>query len=96
VVLQSTTPSHPQFLDDDNLLNAAISPELGSIKVQMRKVISVPSRRQQPVWLGDSFESKVLHERSKKAMGHSVQSVLFPYIGHPFSRFKGSVLHIQQ
>ncbi|KAJ7817757.1 hypothetical protein B0H14DRAFT_2841611 [Mycena olivaceomarginata] len=59
--------------DDDNLLNAAISPELGSIKVQMRKVISVPSRRRQPVWPGDSFESKVLHERSKKAMGHSVQ-----------------------
>ncbi|KAJ7787737.1 hypothetical protein B0H14DRAFT_2952142 [Mycena olivaceomarginata] len=70
---QITSGSRNSFLDDDNLLNAAISPELGSIKVQMRKVISVPSRRRQPVWPGDSFESKVLHERSKKAMGHSVQ-----------------------
>ncbi|KAJ7787744.1 hypothetical protein B0H14DRAFT_2399206 [Mycena olivaceomarginata] len=60
--------------DDDNLLNAAISPELGSVKVQIRKVVSVPSRRpSRPVWSRHSFESKVLHERSKKAIGHSVQ-----------------------
>ncbi|KAJ7789291.1 hypothetical protein B0H14DRAFT_3891957 [Mycena olivaceomarginata] len=44
--------------DDNNLLNAAISPELGSIRP--------------PVW-GGRFETQVLHERSKKAMGHSVQ-----------------------
>ncbi|KAF7337068.1 hypothetical protein MVEN_02144000 [Mycena venus] len=61
--------------DDDNLLNAAISPELGSIKVDIREVRTAPSmrsHRQPPVW-GGRFETQVLHERSKKAMGHSVQ-----------------------
>ncbi|KAJ7712182.1 hypothetical protein B0H14DRAFT_2483028 [Mycena olivaceomarginata] len=61
--------------DDDNLLNAAISPELGSIRVNIREVRTAPSmrsHRQPPVW-GGRFETQVLHERSKKAMGHSVQ-----------------------
>ncbi|KAJ7882299.1 hypothetical protein B0H13DRAFT_1721485 [Mycena leptocephala] len=62
--------------DDDTLLNAAISPELGCIKVEMRNVREVPSRSShRTVWKGSapSFETPVLHERSKKAMGHSVQ-----------------------
>jgi hypothetical protein len=66
--------------DDDSLLNAAISPELGCIKVEMRNVREVPSRSShRTVWKGSapSFETPVLHERSKKAMGHSVQFVLF-------------------
>ncbi|KAJ6561710.1 hypothetical protein B0H19DRAFT_86584 [Mycena capillaripes] len=64
-----------ELTDDDALLNAAISPELGSIKVEMRNVRSVPSRSpRQTFWRGTpSFETKVLHERSKKAMGHSVR-----------------------
>ncbi|KAJ7882296.1 hypothetical protein B0H13DRAFT_928827 [Mycena leptocephala] len=62
--------------DDDDLLNAAISPELGCIKVEMRNVREIPSRSShRTVWKGSapSFETPVLHERSKKAMGHSVQ-----------------------
>ncbi|KAJ6512604.1 hypothetical protein C8R45DRAFT_960863 [Mycena sanguinolenta] len=64
--------------DDDSPLNAAISPELGSIKVQVRLVRDArPSRNshRQPVWRGHdrSCETPVLHERSKKAIGHSVQ-----------------------
>ncbi|KAJ7224860.1 hypothetical protein B0H12DRAFT_285157 [Mycena haematopus] len=61
--------------DDDDLLNAAISPELGSIKVEVRKVKEALSRssHRRPVWRAHSFETSVLHERSKKAIGHSVQ-----------------------
>ncbi|KAJ7111889.1 hypothetical protein C8R44DRAFT_798872 [Mycena epipterygia] len=58
--------------DDDNVLNAAISPELGSIKVEIRHAEpSGPTeewRRGKP-----RYNTQVLHERSKKAMGHSVQ-----------------------
>ncbi|KAF8139411.1 hypothetical protein K438DRAFT_2030577 [Mycena galopus ATCC 62051] len=62
--------------DDDNLLNATISPELGSVKVELRNVRTTPSRHsRRPVWRGSSssFEAQVLHEQSKKAIGHSVQ-----------------------
>ncbi|KAF7374312.1 hypothetical protein MSAN_00314600 [Mycena sanguinolenta] len=66
-----------ELTDDDELLNAAISPEFGSIKVEVRHVREVHSHRshRRPVWHGQdrSFETPVLHERSKKAIGHSVQ-----------------------
>ncbi|KAJ7679275.1 hypothetical protein DFH06DRAFT_1166209 [Mycena polygramma] len=67
-----------ELTDDDSLLNAAIHPELGSIKVYMRIVKPKPrssSRSSRPmVWRNTaSFETKPLHERSKKAMGHSVK-----------------------
>ncbi|KAJ6459462.1 hypothetical protein C8R47DRAFT_1162047 [Mycena vitilis] len=64
-----------ELTDDDSLLNAAIPPELGSIKVYMRIVKSKPRSTSRPsVWRNDnSFETKPLHERSKKAMGHSVK-----------------------
>ncbi|KAJ7817754.1 hypothetical protein B0H14DRAFT_3148160 [Mycena olivaceomarginata] len=62
--------AHQTLTGDDDLLNAAISPELGSVKVKIRHVRSVPSRSTlQSVWSGHSFESKVMHERSKKALG---------------------------
>ncbi|KAF7374287.1 hypothetical protein MSAN_00311900 [Mycena sanguinolenta] len=59
--------------DDDSLLNASIPPEFGTVKVVVRNVKAVDSGR--PVWRGHdrSFETPVLHERSKKAIGHSVQ-----------------------
>ncbi|KAJ6512585.1 hypothetical protein C8R45DRAFT_1067815 [Mycena sanguinolenta] len=60
--------------DDDNLLGAAISPELGSIKVEVRNVRKVPRRANQPPpWAVHSYETPVLHEKSKKAIGHTVQ-----------------------
>ncbi|KAJ6512575.1 hypothetical protein C8R45DRAFT_1087726 [Mycena sanguinolenta] len=60
--------------DYDNLLGAAISPELGSIKVEVRNVRKVPRRvKQPPPWAVHSYETPVLHEKSKKAIGHTVQ-----------------------
>ncbi|KAJ6512569.1 hypothetical protein C8R45DRAFT_323536 [Mycena sanguinolenta] len=77
----STSPSarrpllfaRQELTDDDDLLNASISPEFGSIKVVVRDVKKVGPRKS--VWHGRkrSFETPVLHERSKKAIGHSVQ-----------------------
>ncbi|KAJ6512599.1 hypothetical protein C8R45DRAFT_1087748 [Mycena sanguinolenta] len=58
----------------DNLLGAAISPELGSIKVEVRNVRKVPrSAHQPPAWANRSYETPVLHEKSKKAIGHTVR-----------------------
>ncbi|KAJ6512581.1 hypothetical protein C8R45DRAFT_1087730 [Mycena sanguinolenta] len=74
-------PKHPHIVsgsrntltDNDDLLNASISPEFGSVKVVVRDVRKVGPRKS--VWHGRkrSFETPVLHERSKKAIGHSVQ-----------------------
>ncbi|KAJ7817756.1 hypothetical protein B0H14DRAFT_1383931 [Mycena olivaceomarginata] len=56
--------------DDDKYLNTAISPELGTIKVVFRlvKLTGSVARR----W-DRKYEPTILHERSKKAIGHSVQ-----------------------
>ncbi|KAJ7041786.1 hypothetical protein C8F04DRAFT_1078707 [Mycena alexandri] len=62
--------------DDDTLLNAAISPELGSIKVVIATVRARKSRLGSNRSHGKTpykYEPQTLHERSKKAMGHSVQ-----------------------
>ncbi|KAJ7472668.1 hypothetical protein FB451DRAFT_1469566 [Mycena latifolia] len=66
--------SKQALTDDDAYLNAAISPDLGTIKVVLTHVKPVDSKRTWgEVLVGRRFETPVLHERSKKAMGHSVQ-----------------------
>ncbi|KAK6984196.1 hypothetical protein R3P38DRAFT_3105629 [Favolaschia claudopus] len=60
--------------DDDSLLSADVSPELGSITVKMRVVKDRPRSRyshSEPSWRDP--KTQVLHERSKKAIGHTVQ-----------------------
>ncbi|KAJ7111887.1 hypothetical protein C8R44DRAFT_798869 [Mycena epipterygia] len=58
--------------DDDAFLHAAISPELGTIKVEVRN--TKPGGPREEWRRGNSrYDTQVLHERSKKAMGHSVQ-----------------------
>ncbi|KAJ7157599.1 hypothetical protein C8R43DRAFT_997099 [Mycena crocata] len=56
--------------DDDAYLDAAVSPELGCIKVVLRHV---KLRSDKKAWKEKRFESQILHERSKKAISHSVQ-----------------------
>ncbi|KAK7035107.1 hypothetical protein R3P38DRAFT_2617210 [Favolaschia claudopus] len=70
-------------VDEDALLEANVSPELGSIKVEMRIIritCSISSRRSARTSrkaLGDKqrpYKPQVLHEKSKKAaMGHTVE-----------------------
>ncbi|KAJ6514732.1 hypothetical protein DFH09DRAFT_1049034 [Mycena vulgaris] len=56
--------------DDDAYLNVAISSEIGSIRVKLRHVKDKPLRKG---WKDKNFNAPILHEQSKKAMGHSVQ-----------------------
>ncbi|KAJ7447093.1 hypothetical protein B0H11DRAFT_2290265 [Mycena galericulata] len=58
--------------DDDENLDAAISPDFGTIKVHFRRV-KRGSVSKKGHWEERNFESKPIHERSKKAIGHSVQ-----------------------
>ncbi|KAF7337014.1 hypothetical protein MVEN_02138000 [Mycena venus] len=60
-----------QITDDDRYLNAPISPDLGSITMELNNVsvYRTPPRLRYFV----SAPSQKLHERSKKAIGHSVQ-----------------------
>ncbi|KAJ7483537.1 hypothetical protein FB451DRAFT_107859 [Mycena latifolia] len=56
--------------DDDAYLNAAISPDFGTIKVvlaHVKPLIEKPGKMQQ------AFEPQILHERSKKSIGHTIQ-----------------------
>ncbi|KAF8176251.1 hypothetical protein K438DRAFT_82076 [Mycena galopus ATCC 62051] len=55
--------------DDDQYLDTAISPELGTIKVVFNLVKPNAARSTSYT----QSKSTVLHERSKKAIGHSVQ-----------------------
>ncbi|KAJ7253420.1 hypothetical protein C8J57DRAFT_1348050 [Mycena rebaudengoi] len=58
--------------DDDSYLATTISPDFGTIRL----VINQVQYLQQPglsSWPGASFEPQILHERSKKAIGHTVQ-----------------------
>ncbi|KAF7337066.1 hypothetical protein MVEN_02143800 [Mycena venus] len=57
--------------DDDEYLHTAISPDLGTIKVVFNLVKPRARARSKTSYLRP--EAKILHERSKKAMGHSVQ-----------------------
>ncbi|KAJ7081891.1 hypothetical protein B0H15DRAFT_449787 [Mycena belliarum] len=68
------TFSKQALTDDDAYLNAAISPDLGTIKVEFVHVRRKLGRTSSKRWAGPKrFEPQIFHERSKKAMGHSVQ-----------------------
>ncbi|KAJ7883960.1 hypothetical protein B0H13DRAFT_2667072 [Mycena leptocephala] len=67
------TFSKQVLTDDDAYLNAAISPELGTIKVVFNLVRIHHGRETTRNWHGRQETHGILHERSKKAMGHSVQ-----------------------
>ncbi|KAJ6561711.1 hypothetical protein B0H19DRAFT_1142388 [Mycena capillaripes] len=56
--------------DDDTYLNRAISPDLGTIKV-LFNVVKLRQNSSSNRFV--ACEPKILHERSKKAIGHSVQ-----------------------
>ncbi|KAJ7153671.1 hypothetical protein C8R46DRAFT_1227975 [Mycena filopes] len=57
--------------DDDAYLNTAISPDLGTIKVDFALIEPSRKKRERKWYVRD--EPRILHERSKKGMGHSVQ-----------------------
>ncbi|KAK7006219.1 hypothetical protein R3P38DRAFT_1704009 [Favolaschia claudopus] len=59
--------------DDDSLLSADVSPELGSIIVKMRVVKNKPRSRDSHRESWRDPKTQILHERSKKAIGHTVQ-----------------------
>ncbi|KAJ6561713.1 hypothetical protein B0H19DRAFT_1375061 [Mycena capillaripes] len=56
--------------DDDTYLNATISPDFGTIKV-LFALVKLRGTSGNPEFV--SCEPTILHERSKKAIGHSVQ-----------------------
>ncbi|KAJ7441966.1 hypothetical protein B0H11DRAFT_500032 [Mycena galericulata] len=64
--------SKQALTDDDEYLNASISPHLGTIRLQIRHVRrdgrGPPRARHET-----KYETPILHEKSKKAVGHSVQ-----------------------
>ncbi|KAJ6561712.1 hypothetical protein B0H19DRAFT_1142389 [Mycena capillaripes] len=59
--------------DDDAYLNTAISPELGTIKVTLDLVKPRHRTAKRRNWTNRQEPLSILHEQSKKAMGHSVQ-----------------------
>ncbi|KAJ6561705.1 hypothetical protein B0H19DRAFT_1142364 [Mycena capillaripes] len=59
--------------DDDAYLDAAISPELGTIKVTLDLVKLCQKMGKQKNWTKPEAPLSIVHERSKKAIGHSVQ-----------------------
>ncbi|KAJ7111882.1 hypothetical protein C8R44DRAFT_254672 [Mycena epipterygia] len=63
--------SKQALTDDDDYLNTAISPQLGTIQLLIRHVRD--SRKRPSSYRGPTFQPQILHERSKKAIGHSVQ-----------------------
>ncbi|KAJ6514738.1 hypothetical protein DFH09DRAFT_1288004 [Mycena vulgaris] len=69
-VSTSATTRRPLVFDDDAYLNVAISSEIGSIRVKLRHVKDKPLKKG---WKDKNFNAPILHEQSKKAMGHSVQ-----------------------
>ncbi|KAF8124500.1 hypothetical protein K438DRAFT_1043054 [Mycena galopus ATCC 62051] len=58
--------------DDDAYLNTTISPKQGTIEVVFNLVKRQPANRPRTTWFKPD-EPRMLHERSKKALGHSVQ-----------------------
>ncbi|KAJ7040192.1 hypothetical protein C8F04DRAFT_1084238 [Mycena alexandri] len=57
--------------DDDAYLNAAISPDLGTIKVDFC-LVQVSRKKKDRKWYV-RHEPRILHEHSKKGIGHSIQ-----------------------
>ncbi|KAJ7153675.1 hypothetical protein C8R46DRAFT_471510 [Mycena filopes] len=64
------TFSQQALTDDDAYLNTAISPDLGTIKVEFALIEPSRKKRERKWYVRD--EPRILHERSKKGMGHSV------------------------
>ncbi|KZP17702.1 hypothetical protein FIBSPDRAFT_830271 [Athelia psychrophila] len=63
--------SHLSLTDDDGFLDAHVSPKLGTIKIELRRVIIKPHRK-------DTFsrkppEDQVVHEKMKKLATHCVK-----------------------
>jgi hypothetical protein len=66
------------YIDDDRFLDALVSPDLGTITL---KLVDGLERRTLPQFRQFvTLPSQKLHERSKKAIGHSVQFVLVYYL----------------
>ncbi|KAJ7157606.1 hypothetical protein C8R43DRAFT_997120 [Mycena crocata] len=55
--------------DNDEYLNAPVSPDLGTIQVLLSHVRNQPTHA--PLYK-DAWQPQTLHERSKKAIGHTV------------------------
>ncbi|KAJ7222911.1 hypothetical protein C8J57DRAFT_1198238 [Mycena rebaudengoi] len=70
--------------DDDAYLNTSISPHLGSISLELWETERVLTERRQHTWAGLTLEPQILHERAKKAIGHSIQ------FGAEFNKHNGS------
>ncbi|KAJ6514737.1 hypothetical protein DFH09DRAFT_252825 [Mycena vulgaris] len=66
------TFSTQALTDDDAYLNASISPDLGTIRVVFTNV-TPPVLEGHTRWDLGQYEPKILHERAKKSIGHSVQ-----------------------
>ncbi|KAJ7614126.1 hypothetical protein FB45DRAFT_802683 [Roridomyces roridus] len=65
--------SKQALTDDDEYLNASISPHLGTIRLQM---IHVKKKGHTTLRTGATrkdYKKQILHEKSKKAVGHAVQ-----------------------
>ncbi|KAJ7759402.1 hypothetical protein DFH07DRAFT_741148 [Mycena maculata] len=63
--------SKQALTDDDEYLNTAISPHLGTIRVKIRHVRR--DTRGPTIQAAKNYQTQILHERSKKAIGHSVK-----------------------
>ncbi|KAJ7846133.1 hypothetical protein B0H13DRAFT_2408661 [Mycena leptocephala] len=70
-----------QLTDDDRFLDAPISPNLGTITLELVDGVECRTLPRFPQFV--TLPSQKLHERSKKAIGHSVQFVLVSYIPLP-------------
>ncbi|KAF8193209.1 hypothetical protein K438DRAFT_2017799 [Mycena galopus ATCC 62051] len=57
--------------DNDDYLNAPVSPHLGTISLDLRRVKDLGTS--EICRNKDTYTTNMLHERSKKAVGHSVQ-----------------------
>ncbi|KAJ7614155.1 hypothetical protein FB45DRAFT_938121 [Roridomyces roridus] len=65
--------SKQALTDDDQYLNASISPNLGMIRLRIRQVRRDGQRPRVALAEDRTFDTQMLHERTKKAVGHSVQ-----------------------
>ncbi|KAJ7222923.1 hypothetical protein C8J57DRAFT_1198248 [Mycena rebaudengoi] len=59
--------------DDDAYLNTVISPHLGTIRLELWETRMAPVPIMQKPWTAPALEPQILHEQSKKVIGHSVQ-----------------------
>ncbi|KAJ7614139.1 hypothetical protein FB45DRAFT_262539 [Roridomyces roridus] len=64
--------SKQALTDDDEYLNASISPHFGTIRLELRHVKKNPLSGLSTANSKD-YKTQILHEKSKKAVGHAVQ-----------------------